>query len=423
MKDLLVVTFPLSKKGGGAERTNNLVIRELKKRYDLKVLVPISVVWMLYKKTKLDDEEKEDLLSASEELDPDSSACLEYLLKVCKVYPSQLLTEVSCLRKYGACDPRAKVSLNLNGARSGSALVDMKVVRSEMKLAYLHDYLELNSPRGSFYPYPSFDRRAHPIVKEAALTLDPGPPHYTYPLPPVLVQRTHQLLSFIVLKRYFKRLRLLIVPSPGALEEYPFLASFNVKTLDVCAPAEVGGETKSTRGDYFVLASSIACVRKGVLDAIFSWAHIPIDYDLVIPGDFPSERFERALKNLVKRLDIEEKVKFVGRLSHESFVRLMAESRGVLMPTYFDNCPLTGVEALALGKRLIVYDYPPVYYSLRNVSRILGTEPEFVPQGRYLELAMAALEEREEGEPRSLDMRSLFLQRTLNVIERILNPL
>jgi len=190
---------------------------------------------------------------------------------------------------------------------------------------------------------------------------------------------------------------MVFVPSPGALLEYPFLKMLNVRTLRACAPISfnalptgVQASTASDTDKYYVFGSSLVSVGKGILDVLFAWKYLNINADLVVPGAFPSPTFQNSLIKLVEKLGLTGKVSFVGKLDHKSFLSLIANSAGVVLPSYFDNCPVAVAEAWALGTPAIIYDYPPVKHSMTLLSAQLQREEllQLVPLGNFIELGL-----------------------------------
>lgn len=67
---------------------------------------------------------------------------------------------------------------------------------------------------------------------------------------------------------------------------------------------------------------------------------------------------EGMLRNLVKRLGMEERVIFHGKLSHEELLPLVASAKALLVSTKKDNNMLSIVESIALGTPVITTSVP-----------------------------------------------------------------
>jgi glycosyltransferase involved in cell wall biosynthesis len=78
-------------------------------------------------------------------------------------------------------------------------------------------------------------------------------------------------------------------------------------------------------------------------------------FSLIIAGK--SERkylsYETELKNLVQRLGLEEKVKFIGHIEGREKDKLIAESYVLVLPSHSENFGMVVVEALAQGTPVI----------------------------------------------------------------------
>jgi len=81
-----------------------------------------------------------------------------------------------------------------------------------------------------------------------------------------------------------------------------------------------------------------------------------------------SARYRQSLVELAQRLDIEDSVLFLGRVSLQEKHRLMAEAHALLMTSVREGWGLVVTEANACGTLAIVYDVPGLRDSVRNES-------------------------------------------------------
>lgn len=81
-----------------------------------------------------------------------------------------------------------------------------------------------------------------------------------------------------------------------------------------------------------------------------------------------SERYQRSLTRLARRLNIEHNLVFRGRVSAQEKHRLMAEAHALLMTSVREGWGLAVTEANACGTPAIVYDVPGLRDSVRNES-------------------------------------------------------
>lgn len=67
---------------------------------------------------------------------------------------------------------------------------------------------------------------------------------------------------------------------------------------------------------------------------------------------------EMSLRQLVKRLGLEEQVTFHGKLSHEKLLPIVASSKALLVSTEKDNNMVSVVESIALGTPVVTTSVP-----------------------------------------------------------------
>jgi len=88
-----------------------------------------------------------------------------------------------------------------------------------------------------------------------------------------------------------------------------------------------------------------------------------------------SERYQRSLLKLARRLRVEDSVVFLGRVSPQEKHRLMSEAHALLMTSVREGWGLVVTEASACGTPAIVYDVPGLRDSVRNESTGLVVPP------------------------------------------------
>ncbi len=99
-------------------------------------------------------------------------------------------------------------------------------------------------------------------------------------------------------------------------------------------------------GDYFVFAGRLA-PEKGIATLIRASARA--GQRLVIAGTGPEEE---KLKDVARSSGAD--VTFAGHLSGQKLVRLIGESRGLVLPSeWYENAPISILEAYALGRPVI----------------------------------------------------------------------
>jgi glycosyltransferase involved in cell wall biosynthesis len=105
--------------------------------------------------------------------------------------------------------------------------------------------------------------------------------------------------------------------------------------------------------------------------------------------------FEKKMKKLIKRLELENEVKIVGRVTTNLVANYIKQADCVIIPSKGDSIPLVFSEALQMGTPLIVTDVGDMGYLVKKFH--LG---KVVPKGDSPKLAQAMIEfafEKSEG--------------------------
>jgi glycosyltransferase involved in cell wall biosynthesis len=108
--------------------------------------------------------------------------------------------------------------------------------------------------------------------------------------------------------------------------------------------------------------------EKGVDDLLEAYLALPDVPDLVFVGD--GER-RAPMESRVGELGLGHKVRFTGFIPHDAALEEIAAADVLALPSYAEGCPLTVLEALALGT--------PV------VGSAVGAIPDFLPETLLVE--------------------------------------
>lgn len=112
------------------------------------------------------------------------------------------------------------------------------------------------------------------------------------------------------------------------------------------------------REDRFVVVSQLI-PRKRISHTIEAFGRFVRDahetYSLSIVG---SGEEETALRQLVRKWGVEERVTFHGRLSHKQLLPVVASARALLVSTEKDNNMVSIVESIALGTPVVTTSVP-----------------------------------------------------------------
>ena len=130
---------------------------------------------------------------------------------------------------------------------------------------------------------------------------------------------------------------------------------------------EAGG-----RGSYFLYFGRLSG-EKGIRTLIEAFGRAQVEEKLYIVGSGPEES---ALRELVKRLGMEDRILFLGFKTGSELKEIIANALCVCLPSeWYENGPYSILEAQALGRPAIVSDY--------------GGLPELVEDGRTGYIAKA----------------------------------
>jgi len=135
-------------------------------------------------------------------------------------------------------------------------------------------------------------------------------------------------------------------------------------------------DTAALRKSYdlpeeYVLYLGGCDARKNVetLLQVYTWAQDVLgeNYPLVIAGSLPDrhDEFFRDPRVIAKQIEVEDVVRFIGRVAEEDKVALYQQARAFLYPTLYEGFGLPALEALACG-------VPVVGSNASSVPEIVG---------------------------------------------------
>lgn len=113
-----------------------------------------------------------------------------------------------------------------------------------------------------------------------------------------------------------------------------------------------------TKNNWFVVCSQLIGRKRidGILQRFAAYLEkYDPDTRLYIAGD--GERKEE-LKALAKKMGIEEKVVFTGKISHEELLPVLSRAKALLVNTMKDNNMVSIVESIAVGTPVVTTDVP-----------------------------------------------------------------
>lgn len=114
----------------------------------------------------------------------------------------------------------------------------------------------------------------------------------------------------------------------------------------------------STKENYFIVSSQLI-KRKRINGIIVNFSNfiknVDDSYTLEIMGD-GDER--EALIKIASDLDIEDKVRFYGKLNHDELIKKLRNAKAMLVNTEKDNNMISIIESIAVGTPIITTSIP-----------------------------------------------------------------
>lgn len=115
---------------------------------------------------------------------------------------------------------------------------------------------------------------------------------------------------------------------------------------------------ENVREDRFVVVSQLI-PRKRISHTIEAYDRfVKAGYETYSLDIIGAGEEEDSLRQLVKKLGLEEKVTFHGKLSHEKLLPVVAASKALLVSTEKDNNMVSIVESIALGTPVVTTSVP-----------------------------------------------------------------
>ncbi len=103
-------------------------------------------------------------------------------------------------------------------------------------------------------------------------------------------------------------------------------------------------------GDFFIITTSRLVVKNAVSDIVFALAFLPTNIKLIILGQGYEEK---NLRHLVKKLNITDRVKFFGHVSHHDMPKYLQVSDLFIRPSLSEGLGNSFLEAMASGLPVI----------------------------------------------------------------------
>ena len=114
------------------------------------------------------------------------------------------------------------------------------------------------------------------------------------------------------------------------------------------------------------------CKQKNLQVLLNSFASLPSSsrtkVSLVIVGDGPERDL---LEREALRLGLKDKIFFAGRVSEEEKIKYLKSFDVFILPSIYEGCPISLLEAMASGKAVITSDIPSIKQVVNNNEAVL----------------------------------------------------
>jgi len=197
---------------------------------------------------------------------------------------------------------------------------------------------------------------------------------YRFKYPLELLKWRYQWINAAKLNKILKNAKVLVV-SEGTLEEIPLDKNkYDVRMLEYALPIEediVKYRTKD-KEDYLVFFARLV-ESKGVTELPFITKRIMLkmkDVKLYIIGKFFDKEYEQYIKTLIKKLNLENNIKFLGFLNDEDKYKIVSKAKLVIYPTHEDFYSYVILESIAVGTPVVSYALPGPYSVFRDLPAV-----------------------------------------------------
>jgi glycosyltransferase involved in cell wall biosynthesis len=158
-----------------------------------------------------------------------------------------------------------------------------------------------------------------------------------------------------------------------------------IRRMDVAKKVKEGlGMGSNNNNEQLLLFVGRLSPEKNVGELIKAMPGLGTDFKLVVVGDGP----ERAkLENLTSKLDLQQRVIFLGRESHKEALAIMKSCDVLILPSKTEVLPTVVLEALALGRPVIATRVGGIaeiesanLYLINSVKEIKEILPQIKPK-------------------------------------------
>lgn len=150
-------------------------------------------------------------------------------------------------------------------------------------------------------------------------------------------------------KIYKDKINYIITPSEFYRKKFIEYGVNDRKITSIHNFIQLPNKNKEIIGNYAIYFGRIS-KEKGIFNLVEALSKIE-NGELYIAGTGPDEEF---LKDKISKLNIKNRVKFLGYLQQNELNKYICNSRFAVLPSiWYDNCPYSVLETLAQGKTIL----------------------------------------------------------------------
>ncbi len=155
-----------------------------------------------------------------------------------------------------------------------------------------------------------------------------------------------------------------------------------------------------TKDEGYALYSGRISEEKGIINLVEAFKSIKIG-TLYIAGDGPEKQ---RIEQIIKENYLEDRIKLLGYLNSEEMKKALANCRFLVLPSiWYENCPFSIIEALAMGKPVVASNIGGIpelienekngyLYQYDNIEKLKEALNKMFQTNEYFELSKNAKE-------------------------------
>jgi len=98
--------------------------------------------------------------------------------------------------------------------------------------------------------------------------------------------------------------------------------------------------------------------RKGVISLVWAMERLNREFPDLVLKIFGTGPMERKLRKLVFKLHLENRVRIRGHVPYSTLLKEINMARAVVLPSLYEAQPVSALEAMALRKPVVAFDFP-----------------------------------------------------------------